>query len=224
MEHNIVGKNGNNFEGIYWRDGWFNASYKKSGISNAYLVRNNFVYENVKDPGFWIWWGGGIVDSGKIFNNTIVFNGNGINSGGEIKNNIISQNFGGIYSHDNITCNYNVFWGNEHNLFYAVVSDGVYYVDVYINGAGNISKDPLLNNIGAITSIVPTNINDISAYFHVNTYSPTIDAGDPDDDYSKEPEPNGGRINMGAYGNTPEARSEERRVGKEGRSRWSPSH
>ena len=35
--------------------------------------------------------------------------------------------------------------------------------------------------------------------------SPVIDAGDPFSDYSNEPMPNGGRINMGAYGNTPEA-------------------
>jgi len=32
--------------------------------------------------------------------------------------------------------------------------------------------------------------------------SPCIDAGDPGSDYSLEPAPNGGRINMGAYGNT----------------------
>ena len=35
--------------------------------------------------------------------------------------------------------------------------------------------------------------------------SPCIDAGDPEDEFSLEPEPNGGRINMGAYGNTIEA-------------------
>ena len=35
--------------------------------------------------------------------------------------------------------------------------------------------------------------------------SPCINAGDPASDYSQEPEPNGGRVNMGAYGNTPEA-------------------
>ena len=35
--------------------------------------------------------------------------------------------------------------------------------------------------------------------------APTIDTGDPDSDYSNEPNPNGGRVNMGAYGNTPEA-------------------
>jgi|GEM_PF-684741 len=35
--------------------------------------------------------------------------------------------------------------------------------------------------------------------------SPCIDAGDPASDYSSEPDPNGGRVNMGAYGNTAEA-------------------
>ncbi|HUW33497.1 MAG TPA: right-handed parallel beta-helix repeat-containing protein [Planctomycetota bacterium] len=35
--------------------------------------------------------------------------------------------------------------------------------------------------------------------------SPCIDAGDPVSDYSKEPMPNFGRVNMGAYGNTAEA-------------------
>jgi hypothetical protein len=35
--------------------------------------------------------------------------------------------------------------------------------------------------------------------------SPCIDAGDPKDDYAKEPSPNGSRINIGVYGNTAEA-------------------
>lgn len=35
--------------------------------------------------------------------------------------------------------------------------------------------------------------------------SPAIDRGDPATDYSREPTPNGGRVNMGAYGNTPYA-------------------
>jgi hypothetical protein len=35
--------------------------------------------------------------------------------------------------------------------------------------------------------------------------SPTIDRGDPTSDYSREPDFPEGRINMGAYGNTPEA-------------------
>ncbi|MBC7187923.1 MAG: T9SS type A sorting domain-containing protein, partial [Calditrichaeota bacterium] len=41
--------------------------------------------------------------------------------------------------------------------------------------------------------------------YHLLPTSPCVDAGDPAEDYSLEPEPNGGRIDMGAYGNTPEA-------------------
>ena len=40
---------------------------------------------------------------------------------------------------------------------------------------------------------------------HLNQGSPAIDAGDPASAYSNEPAPNGGRINMGAYGNTASA-------------------
>jgi hypothetical protein len=35
--------------------------------------------------------------------------------------------------------------------------------------------------------------------------SPCIDAGDPASSYSLEPSPNGGQVNMGAYGNTAQA-------------------
>ena len=35
--------------------------------------------------------------------------------------------------------------------------------------------------------------------------SPCIDAGDPKSEYKSEPQPNGGRINLGAYGNTEKA-------------------
>lgn len=54
-------------------------------------------------------------------------------------------------------------------------------------GRGNLDSDPLF-------------LPDTS--FALSQYSPCIDAGDPDSDYSQEPQPNGGRVNVGAYGNT----------------------
>src|SRR5262249_1378024 len=39
---------------------------------------------------------------------------------------------------------------------------------------------------------------------HVQTTSPTVDAGDPGSYYLGEPVPNGGRVDLGAYGNTAE--------------------
>ena len=41
--------------------------------------------------------------------------------------------------------------------------------------------------------------------FHLQNGSPGVATGDPSSDYSEQPAPSGGRINLGAYGNTPEA-------------------
>lgn len=41
--------------------------------------------------------------------------------------------------------------------------------------------------------------------FHERAGTPAVDGGKPGDAYFREPYPNGGRINVGAYGNTPEA-------------------
>lgn len=42
--------------------------------------------------------------------------------------------------------------------------------------------------------------NDSNFYYQPTPLSPTVDAGDPSDDYSLEPMPNGGRINQGLLG------------------------
>jgi len=59
-------------------------------------------------------------------------------------------------------------------------------------GTGNLNLNPLFVNAAA-------------GNYHLAPLSPCIDAGDPASDFSLEPEPDGGRINMGAYGNTAEA-------------------
>jgi predicted outer membrane repeat protein len=54
----------------------------------------------------------------------------------------------------------------------------------------------------------PNNLSDdtwVSGDYHLKTDSPCIDAGDPKTDFSNEPQPNGGRVNLGSYGNTAEA-------------------
>ncbi|HUW20926.1 MAG TPA: right-handed parallel beta-helix repeat-containing protein [Sedimentisphaerales bacterium] len=60
------------------------------------------------------------------------------------------------------------------------------------SGEGNIDADPLF-------------VDAASGDFHLSPGSPAIDAGHPLTDWSNEPWPNGGRANMGAYGNTKEA-------------------
>ena len=51
----------------------------------------------------------------------------------------------------------------------------------------------------------PLFVNPAGHDYHLSELSPCIDAGNPASEYRREPEPNGGRINLGAYGNTSEA-------------------
>ncbi len=65
-------------------------------------------------------------------------------------------------------------------------------------GRGNIDADPMF-------FLPSADEPDL----HLCAFSPCVDAGDPFSDYSREPQPNGGRINMGAYGGTWEATTSE---------------
>ena len=51
-----------------------------------------------------------------------------------------------------------------------------------------------------ISHLPPLFMASDSGEFRPDVMSPTIDAGDPNDDFSREPQPNGGRINQGVFG------------------------
>jgi hypothetical protein len=84
-------------------------------------------------------------------------------------------------------------------------------------GTGNISTDPLFggNAAGDFHLLSEggrfrrrrANESYEQAWFWVidDQSSPCIDSGDPAHPVGAEPEPNGGRVNMGAWGNTPQA-------------------
>ena len=59
-------------------------------------------------------------------------------------------------------------------------------------GTGNITSNPMF-------------VNPPNGDFHLQAGSPAIDAGNPASPFANEPTPNGGRVNMGYYGNTSEA-------------------
>ncbi len=102
-------------------------------------------------------------------------------------------------------------------------SPSVSYCNVYGNAGGdevgiatqtrsngNICGDPLFVDAAAgdyhLKSIGGHWVEVAARGWMLDTVSsPCIDAGDPADDHSNEPEPNGDRVNMGAYGNMPEA-------------------
>ena len=89
-----------------------------------------------------------------------------------------------------------IIWGNGDNL-YNFASGKVNYCclqeggDIGL-GVHNFSLYPVFKNVA-------------NKDFHLWHSSACIDAGDPNSAFSNEPSPNGGIINVGAYGNTGEA-------------------
>lgn len=101
-----------------------------------------------------------------------------------------------------------IFWNNTGDNF-VTLTGGSYAISYSItteSGSGNIVANPLF-------AAAPTDYHLRSMHGRytpggwVNdaATSPAIDAADPASDYAQESLPNGGRANLGAYGNTVEA-------------------
>ncbi len=146
-------------------------------------VSNNLIYKNSGS------WGGGIhlIDGNAIIRNNTVTDNEAYHTGGIY----CSQSTGMIEN-----C---IAWGNtaESNNYQIRLSGGS--IEVQYNcvmggysGTGNIGSDPFF-------------VFSEAENYHLQPGSPCVDAGNPASPFFLEPQPNGGRINLGAYGNTPQA-------------------
>ena len=100
-----------------------------------------------------------------------------------IKNNIVASNTRGMETSafNSSVRKYNDVYGNSFN-----------YTGSDSNpGTGDISLDPLFKDVAVATLDL-----------RILSTSPCVNAGDPADFVAEEPPPNGGRIDMGAYGGT----------------------
>ncbi|MFN8470106.1 MAG: NosD domain-containing protein [Caldilineaceae bacterium] len=156
------------------------------------VVRNNIISNT--QYGIFVW----TPSTPTIENNTLVsaadeqgiYVGNGATAP-LIRNNIITGYMIGIHVVAGTAAPvpvilYNDIWNNTEN--YRSYPDQA-------GTNGNLAAEPQYVNAGA-------------GDFHLRNMapvSPGIDAGDPSSPYNREPGPNGGRTNMGAYGNTVEA-------------------
>jgi hypothetical protein len=177
-------------------------------LSNSYAnVIGNVIFGNESVP----LQGGGICCYGaprSIANNLIYANRAGSDGGGGIycgsshvllTNNTIASNEaqwqsgGGVYGGTLLNC---IVWGNIASEGTQLYGSAATYscIEGGYPGEGNIPYYPYF-------------VDSDAGDYHLQPVSPCIDAGDPAPDYSNEPEPNGGRIDMGAYGNTSEATS-----------------
>jgi hypothetical protein len=189
----------NNKSGIYCQysnpliENCIIANNQNNGVTSegsTPLVKNCLIVKNGKD-GINIWSAFNSKDTIFITNNTIA--GNGLT---------------GLY--DNYTkCKIvnNIFWNNKESI-------NKYYLSQYFLSYNLVQEDEIAAssvNIGAgmIYNLDPQFTDIYNNDYHLKATSPCIDAGDPNYAYNLEPYDNGGRINIGAYGNTPEATKTE---------------
>ncbi|HEY0705964.1 MAG TPA: PQQ-binding-like beta-propeller repeat protein [Polyangia bacterium] len=120
----------------------------------------------------------------QLINGTLLRTGNAVISSGEIlvKNTLVSESRVAFWSQgpSAITSRFNNLWGNELD---------------YRNA------EPGLGDMGAQVAWV----DHVGRDLHLQPEQASTDRGDPTDDFSAEPLPNGGRINLGAFGGTDEA-------------------
>jgi len=179
------------------------------------MVSNNLIVNNTATSS-----GGGLCRCRTITNNTIGFNTSQERGGGcyviektSITNCILWANTAGnggpqiaIGTHNTLTVNYCDIQGGRDEIF--VPNNAV------LNwGEGNIDADPLFADPSAGDYHLrstggrwdPAAQDGQGGWVVDGVHSPCIDRGDPQSDYSGELQPNGRRVNMGAYGGTPEA-------------------
>lgn len=182
INHNIFFKSGMN-QSIRWVGGIVSNNF--TGV----VVENNTFDENYSaalstEPMI----GGTSVIT---FRNNIVTNthkGNGTGVGGYA---IYNPNGSNITSQNN--CFYNNVSGNTSGS---------------VNASGDFTANPLFYKIGTdyhLMSIAGRWDPALSSWVSDAQNSPGIDAGLASSDYSKEPQNNGGRVNVGRYGNTSQA-------------------
>lgn len=210
----------NTFNGISLRNGKKDSNYliSENAISDFLegagiyvdnvrnlVIRNNLIYNSSR-----IWSSRGIYINNNgnnpldIINNTLYKTGlagiYGKNVTGIWKNNIIAGHsnsgfFGLQVQNSTPLLSYNCLYDNHTH--YSGIAEGT----------NSLSADPMFVNAAGgdfhIKSIYGSYHN--GAWTKDDASSPCLDAGDPNDSYSSEPPINGGRINIGAYGNTNQA-------------------
>ncbi|MFI5378942.1 MAG: right-handed parallel beta-helix repeat-containing protein, partial [Tepidisphaerales bacterium] len=199
----------NSYEGIYVGSGTVtqNQVYSNpTGIEGnvSPTISNNLVYANTT-RGIYITAG----VAAQVINNTVY------QPTGDALDLLSSE---GNFQFQHMQVRNNILWaqaGYDLNLTDdAAIGFFSDYNDLYVTGTGKVARIsnrdyPALSDwvyeYGYDTHSIsadPKFVNVAGANFHLLPASPAIDAGDPALPYLNEPAPNGGRINLGNFGNT----------------------
>ena len=208
-----------------------NSTVGIQSTSNVDVIRGNTIYSN---GGWGITGDPATVANNLIYGNASggIYLFNAYNS--QILGNTIYQTSGpafqlaGLsqngYNPPSITLNNNLFWDTAapdlliddagEQSFTKATSD---YNDLYASGAGEVAQMAGVNfttlsgwqwELGLDTHSIsadPQFVNAANSNFHVQSTSPTIDAGNPSSEFLKELVPNGSRVNLGYDGDTAQA-------------------
>jgi len=125
-----------------------------------------------------------------------------------------------------------IFWNNgfdfekvDEGSLQATLSVKYSLTEKGFTGTGNISADPLFADASKgdfhLLSAGGRYNPATGQFVKDNVTSPAIDAGNPASVFSNEPMPNGGRVNLGCYGNTAEAsKTPEGRIDDNTQTSW----
>ena len=200
---------------------------------SARFLNCNFSGNKAGISGGAVCFGNDINVLGDMYFRGCIFQGNSSVSGAEsytgpiafcnctLVDNFIEQSYSNI-----INC---IIWNREQNLppyWYSLYYSDININDSYLGDHHNINLDPLFADPGNWDDNgTPDDANDdfwVEGDYHLKSQagrwnpntqswiqddvtSPCIDTGDPNSPIGYEPFPNGGYINMGAYGGTSEA-------------------
>ena len=186
-------------------------------ISNCLIVDNS-----TGDGGAALWEGGDGGDGAGIFCSTgssavatsCTIAGNITGAGGDSGFTPGANGIGGgLYADSNTVISDSIIWGNSPEQLFGHDCNKVSFCDIADNtcssGIGNISIDPYFADPGNGDYHLKSQVgrwDTVScSWVQDGVTSSCIDAGDPISDWTAELWPHGKRINMGAYGGTPEA-------------------
>jgi hypothetical protein len=121
----------------------------------------------------------------------------------EVVNCTFAQNTDAAIVHGQLTATNSIFWLNGDGLAPQIQTDS----PELRHCATDI--DPCFVSLGARIEPSDPDSEWLPGDYHLLPESPGIDAGDPTAPVGAEPEPHGGRVNLGAYGGTTEATTSE---------------
>ncbi len=164
-------------------------------------MHNSIIYGNVRGSNATVGHDIHVLENGRLNLSYCMLTAEDVETSGKPSSTYVSEASAGLITYDHLKFGDPQF-ATGHDVFTPYVKTSGAYTYLQNNAVGA----SFLANIDLhLRSVVGMSRNDGSRYEDDDRYSTAIDAGDPASPFASEPDPNGGRVNLGGYGNTSEA-------------------